>query len=145
MSEFPEYGEIVLLSPRMVFSVVGGWERRKGEYKIDEESWVRLLLLVFTTHSFIDYQSKCKCWQCSSTYAKPAMLCFALEAVFQRKSTISRVSGRQSKTTHRIDSAVILSKVHRASLLSLGHSDKFLKTGTPDCKGRTSKISWGCN
>lgn len=68
-----------------------------------------------------------------------------LIAVCQRKSTINRFVVGQSKTPRRIDSAVILSKVHRASLLSLGHSDKFLKTGTLDCKGRTSKISWGCN
>lgn len=58
-----------------------------------------------------------------------------LIAFYQGKSTINRFLVWQSKTPHRIDSAVILSKVHRASLLSLGHFDKFLKTGTPDCKG----------
>lgn len=80
-----------------------------------------------------------------SVYAKAVMLFFSHLIAVCQKSTSNRFWGWQSTTPHRLDSAVILSKVHRASLLSMGHSDKFLKTGTPDCKGRTSKISWGCN
>lgn len=125
------------VTPQIFFARVGIW-KGSGEWR-GERDWFRdgTFGISFSCTGYLPNVNAEKEPVC----AKLMMLFLHLIAPCQRKSTRNRFLGWQSKSPHRVDSAIILSKVHRASLLSLGHSDKFLKTGTPDSKERTSKTS----